>query len=250
MQGIQSRIPSRRTQNWKKSPAGTNHQKYIRVKSARSFSMSKSTRYANDVALQSDRVSNQLLLSIATWKNQEIWGRLDFTSNVHWSLLWIRNKMEEYSWSGLPTTEWSWNGTTSRYKFTQRTTRKKRIQIRTRRTHRSSEKPAVLHFDVVDCINGSFMTSLSDVFNEIRKTQNREDQEECFAKIVYCRSLFHLDSKFTGWFCKCSHVRVVSIASTLCQCRYTHVMFLSRQSIFRSHWTYAASWVVISSPCL
>ena len=54
----------------------------------------------------------------------------------------------------------------------------------------------------------------------------------------------------TGWICKCSYVRVSSIASTLCQYRYTHAILLSRQSIFRSHWTYAASWVVISSPCL
>ena len=76
--------------NWKISPAGTTHQKYIRVKSARSSPMDKSSRYANDVALQSDRIPNQLLLSIAIWSFRKFWGRLDFTSNVHWSLLWIQ----------------------------------------------------------------------------------------------------------------------------------------------------------------
>ena len=42
----------------------------------RSSPMSESTRYANDIALQSDRVSNTLLLSIATWtikKFEDVW---------------------------------------------------------------------------------------------------------------------------------------------------------------------------------
>ena len=60
--------------------------------------MSKSTRYANDIALQSDQVSNTLLLSIAIWsfrKFEDVWISLQmFTDHSCGSKIMWKSTLE------------------------------------------------------------------------------------------------------------------------------------------------------------
>ena len=90
----------------------------------------------------------------------------------------------------------------------------------------------------------SLMSPMKSEWSKIEKIKKNVSQRVCTVEVSSTTSIVR------GWICKCPYVRVSPIASTLCQYRYTHTMLLSRQSIFRSHWTHAASWVVISSLCL